>query len=367
MRHLRVPIVAVATVVLALLASACNGEDQIELEAVFEDVNELVPRHMVMTADVQVGTVTAIELTDDFKARVRMQVREDTGLPADVQAVVKKTQVLGEYYVDLIPVGDSGQLSSGVITDARVAGDLEDLVGAGQEFLAYLAADALSAAVHAGATTFGGRGETLGSFVSNLEVFVTRFGDRDADILRLIDGLDRLLVDITPEADTYAETLQALARSSEAFAQEDERLLDSLEDLQRLAVVSERIMREHRQEIDDFFRVFRKILDEVTRYDGAFANFLSYWPLHNLHVANGIVGEHAQLFADLVFCDTPGEDRDDPSRSCFPHNAGQSGRPHEDFGGLNPCDFRHEGCPYPEGVQPRTSRDGQMWQEEAPQ
>jgi ABC-type transporter Mla subunit MlaD len=98
-----------------------NNDDEIVLEAVFDDVKELVPRHLVMTADVPIGTVTDVQLTDDFRALVTMEVRPDTGLPADVAAVVKRTQVLGEHHVDLVPLSDEGELESGVLTETHTA------------------------------------------------------------------------------------------------------------------------------------------------------------------------------------------------------------------------------------------------------
>jgi phospholipid/cholesterol/gamma-HCH transport system substrate-binding protein len=341
----------------ALVGVACGNNDDIELVAEFDDVIDLVPRHMVRAADVPIGTVPDVELTSDMRARVTMRVRGDTGLPADVRAEVKLTQVLGERYVELIPTGETGELSTGVIADTRVAGDLEELVAAGTDFLAYVAADQLSAAVHAGAIAFGGRGETFGSFLGNLEFFVQRYSARDDDILRLLDGLDLLLTEVTPQADVHTEALDALARSSRALEQEDERLLDALTEVQRLAHVGERIMREHREEIDNFWRVFRQVLEQVTAFDGALEGFLTFWPRHNLHVPNAVLNEHAQLWADFIFCDTDSEDRDDPSRSCWPPTPGERSveHPHTVH---DACDSHHEDCDLVDGTPPRTRRDG---------
>jgi alanine racemase len=69
---------------LAVVAGGCATNDELRIEAVFDDVIDLVPQHMVRAGDVRVGTVTRIELTDDDRARVVMRVRTDTGLPARV-------------------------------------------------------------------------------------------------------------------------------------------------------------------------------------------------------------------------------------------------------------------------------------------
>lgn len=348
---------AVALVLAIALLPACSDGDTIELEAVFDDVVELVPRHQVKTADVTIGTVTDVELTGDHRARVRMEVRHDTGLPAEVLAEVKKTQVLGEYYVNLVPLSDEGELASGEIAATRTAGDLEELIASGTEFLAYIAADQLSAAVHAGAVTFGERGATLGSFLTNLEFFFARYGEREDDLLRLLDSVDQLLADVTPEAGAYDDALAALSRGAEALEEEDERLLDAIEDLRRLGVVGERVMREHREEIDRFWTRAEQILAELTRVDGALASFLTWWPRHNLHVRAGIFNEHGQIWADLIVCDTPTEEEepDNITMTCDPPNpAGSSSTP-PDYE-IDRCDVRHEDCGW--DVDPATDRDG---------
>jgi phospholipid/cholesterol/gamma-HCH transport system substrate-binding protein len=349
--------ILIVVAVLSLVAGACAGNNPtIELEAVFDDVVELVPRHQVKTADVAIGTVTSVELTDDYRALVRMRVRADTGLPADVLAEVKKTQVLGEYYVNLVPLTDQGTLSSGPVTATRTAAELEELIASGTEFLAYIAADQLSAAVHAGAITFGGRGGTFGSVLTSLEQFFTRYSQREEDVTRLLDGLDMLLDGVTPVADVHGEALEAFARSARALEQEDERLLDALEDLRRLAVVGERILREHRGEIDNFWRRTELILAELTRIEDALENFLFWWPMHNLHLPAGILNEHGQIWADIIFCDTPTEERDNNTMTCFPPNPAQPSQPPPDYE-LDDCDVYHEGCDWPPGVEPKTDRE----------
>lgn len=351
-RRLRNPVLVVVAA-LALVASGCGGDDEmLTLEALFEDVNELVPRHQVMTADVPIGQVTDVELTDDNRALVTMEV-QDVGLPSQVRAEVDKTQVLGEQYIDLVPLNDEGQLSSGRIEETAVRGELENLIGSGNDFLAYLAADQLSAAVHAGAITFGGRGSTFGSLLTNLEVFVGRFSQREEDLTRLLDGFDQLLAGVAPQADQAGEAVESLARSAQALEEEDERFLDSLEDLRRLAVVGERIMREHRQEIDGNFTRLNRLLAEVTRNEGALEGFLTYWPRHNLHVANGHFNEHGQIHADIIICNTFLEERDNNTMTCDPPNPGGTSHPRSDHS-PDACDIRHQGCP----EEPRTERQG---------
>lgn len=367
-----IPLVIVGLLAAGAIATACAAnDDTIVLEAVFDDAAELVPRHMVMTADVPIGEVTDVELTDDFRAHVTMEVRPETGLPSEVGAVIKRTQVLGEHFVELVPLNESGELEAGSISETRTADELEELVAHGAEVLSYLAADQITAAVHASSTIYGGRGGAFGNFLQNLEIFVSRYRGGQEDVVRLIDGLDELTEGLAPETDDLEETLATIARNAEAFREEHGRLLDALENVERMATVSGRIMREHREQTEDFWRIFPEFLNQITRFDGALAQFIEQWPHHNLHVPNVVYGDFVQLYADLILCETDQEEdeegRVDPTRECVSTSPGDPGRPHGDARPLDECDVYHEGerCLEPGGRMPRTSRDGDLYGRES--
>src|SRR5688500_6372640 len=59
-----------------------GGDDTYTLVATFDDVGDVVTGHSVQVADVRVGTITGIELTDDFRARLTLEVDRDVRLPA---------------------------------------------------------------------------------------------------------------------------------------------------------------------------------------------------------------------------------------------------------------------------------------------
>lgn len=337
-------LVTVLALVLALPACAQRG-GELTIQARFDDVIDLVPKASVRAGDVPIGTVTDIELTDDLQALVTMQVKDGTGLPRDTRAVLAKTSMLGERYVDLQPQGEDGSLEDGqLITDTSILTDFEDLVRSGNELLAFVAADRLGAAVQTGAVAFGGRGSLLSQFVTDLEVFVGRYEGGKNDIVRLIDELDRFTQVLERNAQDNAEAFAELARFSQALEEEDDRLLDALEDLTRLAVVGERILEEHETEIADNIRRLRVILQQVTRIDGALQNFLTWVPRHNVHLPNGIVDFNGQVWLDFIVCGE-NDDQGDWSEDCTPPNPGEPGPdlPYHPF--LPECWEDHEHCP----------------------
>lgn len=322
----------VLVLVAALVTAACgNGEDgPIMVSAVFDDVLDLVPQAHVRAGDVPIGTVQRIELTDDNQARVVMQIEDDTGLPANTVAFLSKTSLLGERYVDLRPPEDVqavGELSDGQrVEDARLVTDFETLVQTGGDVLAFLSADRLAAAIQTGAEAFGGEGSVLGQFLTDVEAFVGRYDESTDDLLALIDSLDAFTAAYAENADANAAVLADLEQASTAFEEVDEQLIDTLEDLAELSQSSERVLEENQEELSNLLRRLRKLLNELTRVDGALSETLTWWPRHNIWVPRGEKNEEAQVWLDFILCgvnDTDG----DPSRDCTPPNPGQMSQP----------------------------------------
>jgi phospholipid/cholesterol/gamma-HCH transport system substrate-binding protein len=328
----RVPRPLVLLVVVAMFAAACAGpagRDAIELTATFEDVGDLVTDHEVRAGDVPIGLITDIELDGDSRALVTMSVRSDTGLPAETEAALNRTSLLGERFIDLRPVGEGGSLADGDhIEQTRVVTDFEDLVASGDRVLSLVSSDQLNAAIETGAIAFGGRGGLLGQFISDVEGFVGSYNEGSDDLVRLIDSLDGLATTLAPDAEVNAEGLAVLERASRVLEEEDDRLLDALADLTSLSQNGAQLLETHRQDIQDSIRRLRILLAQITRIDGAMADVLTWAPRHNIHVPNGVVleqgsGRHvAQVWLDFIICgvnDVPG----DPARACDPPNPGQ--------------------------------------------
>lgn len=346
---------ALPVVLLAVVATVVvrtSGEPGIPASATFDDVRDLVPLASVRVADVPVGTVTGIALTDDHRARVELSVSPDTGLPRDVVAVLRTTGVLGERYVELRPAPDAsgGRFRGGDLGAGRTIDDLEDLVASGSGLLALVSADRLAQAVTVGAAALGGRGDALGTTVGDLSTMVAAYAEGRGDLGRLIDASDRLLAELAPDAREHAAVLADLDRAARAFDRQDERLFTALEGLSRLADVGTAILVDNRSSLDALLQRLHLVVAELTRIDGALQSLLTWLPRHNLHVANGHIDEHSQVWADVTVCGMHDEP-DNPSNTCRPATPGQGNQPPP---GYEPddCDLHHEGCPYPAGVSP---------------
>lgn len=100
------------------------------LYASFDEIGGLKPRAPVVIAGVKVGQVVDIVLDDDYRARVRMDLRRDLKLPVDSTASIVTAGLLGDQYISIQVGGDDRYLENGgTITMTESALSLERLIG----------------------------------------------------------------------------------------------------------------------------------------------------------------------------------------------------------------------------------------------
>lgn len=120
---------------LAWLSFSVGGVDLfrsrgLELTATFDEIGGLKQRAQVVIGGVKVGQVKSIDLADDFRARVTLEVSGGLELPADTSASILTSGVLGDQYIALEPGGDPELLAPGdPIEFTQGAVILERLIG----------------------------------------------------------------------------------------------------------------------------------------------------------------------------------------------------------------------------------------------
>ncbi len=331
-RHLRV---AACALLAALVLGACGGAEETVALAEFDDVVDLAARGAVKIADVEVGVIDDIELTDGHRALVRMSIDPQIALPSRVTARLRKTSVLGERYIELVPDPESGGAfeSGTLIADTVVVPEIEEAIFAGTDVVVAITADTLAGAIQAGAEGLDGRGGTLGHLIEDLGEIVSTYDRNSEDLVRLLSGFEQFLAEVGPQAELHGRTLQQLSEFTGVLNEEDERLLDTLTEVRELANTGTDIMQTHEQRIDDFFTRFQVISGELTARDEDLARLFVEVSGHNFHTIRGVNREHAQIIADFIVCglnDMPG----DPVRSCEHAPNGRpmpEPRPRQDF------------------------------------
>ena len=102
----------------------------LRLYAVFDQVADLKPRAPVDIAGVKVGQVVAVDLNDDYRARVELDVDRNLKLPIDSSAAIVTAGLLGDRYIAIeLGAEDQNLVDGEEIAYTESAVVLERLIG----------------------------------------------------------------------------------------------------------------------------------------------------------------------------------------------------------------------------------------------
>jgi phospholipid/cholesterol/gamma-HCH transport system substrate-binding protein len=100
------------------------------LYATFDDIGGLSPRSSVRIGGVRVGRVESIDLDEDLRARVELNLMQDLELPVDSAAAIRTSGLLGDQFVALEPGAEDDFLVSGEdFSFTESAMNLDKLIG----------------------------------------------------------------------------------------------------------------------------------------------------------------------------------------------------------------------------------------------
>lgn len=247
--RLRAALVALAVGASCLAACTLPGQvgGPVELTATFDDVGDLVAGHSVQVADVRVGSVTGIELTDGFRAKVTMHIKDGLKLPVDSIATLRTTSLLGEKFIELRPPKEDEEskpadtCDSDVLVDGcrvlttKQAPELEFVAEEAVQVLGGVVANDLGTLVETGSIGFGGRAAELGSLIDSISVVSSTMAGQSDNIVKIIDGLDQATATLANGSARVDELLVNLARTTDVLADNRELALQSIKDITRLA------------------------------------------------------------------------------------------------------------------------------------
>lgn len=286
---------------VALLAplTACSN-DALTVTATFDDVGDLHERHGVQVADVRIGTVAGITLTDDFRAMVRMHLDPNVRVPRDSIAVLRTTSLLGEKFIELRPRGASHAapfLADGDrIEETLEAPELEFVAEQAVQVLASVAASDVASIVEAGAQAFGGRLTELRSLVVDLASISRTLADRSQEITRIIDGLDRTTATLAAGRGALEGLLTNLATTTQVLADNRERAVVALEQLGRLAHEQNRLLDRYVADVDRQIGQVDAILQIAAGQSAEVAAVIDWLERFAVNLPKTIPGEFAQVY-----------------------------------------------------------------------
>ena len=328
--------VLASLLLVGLIAPSCSfgeSKENPDLVAYFADVGDLVENATVQVADVEVGSVSDIELVledGQMLAKVTMDVDEDERIPAEgLSALVRQTSLLGEQFIQLVPASSGAPfLGSAEVTipvertDRRV--DVETFLGDLSAFIGGGGIQDLNRFTHAQALILEGRGRKFGQVITELEKFTGVLAARRLDVEAAIDDLAGASSTLARNQDTLDSFLDSLDEANALLADQGDELRNLFVALQRFGRVNARFLAKHESAINRQFKALRPIFAGLAGAQGELRTdiqqlrvFLELFPksLGGGPGGNGhgdYIQAEAVLCEQLARCNTRGEKGDVP-------------------------------------------------------
>ncbi len=251
-RRRAVPVrIAAALVALSLVAGCTAGGDGSYLvEAAFTEAVSLYEGSKVEVMGIEAGVVESITLADD-QVEVMLRIDPDVPLPTDVQAAIVPYTLIGERTVVLHPAWRPGDGRAGDghridVDRTQVPVEVDDALATFADLSAAIDAASVQRFVGGSAALLEGRGERFGAgldalgrvaarfaevdgpllaFADDLSALAATLNDREAQVVRLIEGV-RAMADVTA---THQDAVGELLTSVDRFNQVGVALLDGYE------------------------------------------------------------------------------------------------------------------------------------------
>ncbi|HET9138482.1 MCE family protein [Actinophytocola sp.] len=220
------------------------GDHPYRVTAEFADVLDLVPQAAVKVHDVAVGRVERIELAgDNVTALVRLVVNGDVALPADAQARLRQSSLLGEKYVELrAPDPSRGhRLADGAVIPIAATNrnpEIEEVLGALSLLLNGGGVGQLQTILHEVNQALAGNEPQLRSLLSTVDKVVSDLDAQQGDIVRAIDALNRLSGSLAGQTANLTTALDRLAPGLRVITEQRDSLVAMLGALDRLSDVA---------------------------------------------------------------------------------------------------------------------------------
>lgn len=302
-----------ALVALALIAAGCSLPGQVKgsvhLTATFDDVGDLVTGHSVQVADVRVGSITGIELTKDFRAKVTMSVKNNLHLPKGSSAILRTTSLLGEKFIELrAPDGQrhGPYLENGdVVRRTSSAPELEFVAEQAIGLLGAVTSQDIGDMARTGAEAFGGRATELRALIDDLSTISRTLADQTGNIVRIVDGLDKATQTLAAGAPQVSDLLTNLNNTTKVLADNRQQAIDAITQLTRLATVqNQAVLDPFTQDISRQIKQLDAIVNEVAQGRQEVATLLDWLARFTPQVPLGVPNDFAQVYSQFVIAPT---------------------------------------------------------------
>ena len=284
-----------------------NGDDAYQVQVEFSDVLDLVPQSAVKVNDVTVGSVREIELRG-FNALVTISINGDIEVPANSTASLRQTSLLGEKFVSLDapppseaapqPLRDGATIT---LEQTTRSAEIEEVLGALSLVLNGGSLEQLQVINKEVVNALEGREPQVKSALNQLNTFVSGLDAQKAQIVRALEGLDRLSARLVTDRQIIDTALRDIPPGVESFAGQREDLVKLLTGLDRLGDVAVRVIEGSKENTVRDLEALTPILDQLNKAGKNLPDsfeLLTTYPFPRT-VFDGIRGDYANLFVTI--------------------------------------------------------------------
>lgn len=277
------------------ITPACGGT---EIIGIFKQVGDLVENANVQSSDVEIGTISKIEL-DGWNARVTMCIDEGEHIPEDSRLVVRTTSLLGEKFVDVQPQTQGPPyLADGDVLDTDQTGKASEL----EEVFAKLASilgtgnlEQINRFTTSQATILRNRAGDVREVLDRLRRFTDVLDGRRDKIAQSVDNLDLVAKNVLGDSGVLESFLRSFEGSSAVLSDQKEELENLLVSLDRFSRVASQLLNSTEAGLDKQFRDLRPILETAVANSGNLRTSLETLATFSQWFPETMPGDYLQL------------------------------------------------------------------------
>ncbi|HEY2502910.1 MAG TPA: virulence factor Mce family protein [Mycobacterium sp.] len=254
---------------LALPVGRGTGSKHLTIYVQMPDTLALNTNSRVRVADVWVGTVRDIRLKN-WIATLTLDVDPSVQLPANATAKIGQTSLLGTQHVELaappspspqpLKSGDTISLmnSSAYPTVERTLASVAVILsGGGISNLDVIQTEILN--------VLDGHGDQVREFLKRLDTFTAELNRQRDDLTRAIDSTNQLLTVVANRNDTLDRVLTDIPPLIQHFADTRELFADAIESLGRFSDVANRALSDTRPNLHQSLQSLQRPLSQLER------------------------------------------------------------------------------------------------------
>ncbi|RZS29434.1 phospholipid/cholesterol/gamma-HCH transport system substrate-binding protein [Herbihabitans rhizosphaerae] len=262
------------------------GDRPYRITVQFRDVLDLVPQSGVKINDVAIGRVETIELASDGRlANAHLVLNGSARLPGNAVARLRQSSVLGEKFIELDSPGDaaSGSLADGATIPVGRTNrnpEIEEVFGALSMLLNGGGVGQLQQINRELNAALGGNEKEIKSVLANLRTFVGGLDEHRGEIVRALQGMDKLAASLGGRKDAIGNLIDNLGPGVKVLADQRVAFTTMLQSLNKLSTVAVDTIRRSKDDLVADLRamepILRKLLESGDRLPKAMELLLTF-------------------------------------------------------------------------------------------